>query len=265
MFVRRWSLHSVFDVAAHNAAANAAAGQSFGRLAAHADGECRLLGDVFGYTMQLLLFVMCMTSLLVKWHLEKPQRRFKIFVLDTSKQCVGAGWYHILNISLSIFLNSNRGYSADECAWYWSTFMLDSTLGLVCNWLILRASEKALGYTSGDYDEEPGKGDHEEFMDSEGTIDYWQWAKQGLTYCAIITVSKCLVSTLLFVDGVAAHLGVWGTMWIADPNSRLVFVMVITPTIMNTISFWVTDEFIRRGLDHIAHGHADHAEAAPAG
>lgn len=213
------------------------------------EGECYLLADTFGYAMQLLLFVFSMGSLLLKWYLEVPRRQFTVFAADMSKQCFAGGWYHILNVCLSMALeNAKSQYGADECAWYWTQFMIDCTVGLWLNWVILRGTEKFFGYESGRYLSD-FEGNTK--VDATGdpmqavSVDYQEWLKQGLVFCFIVTCSKFLIVAALLVDGVASMFGIWGTMWIEDPQMRLIFVMVITPVVMNTMAFWVTDEFIR--------------------
>lgn len=201
--------------------------------------ECYLLGDAFGYAMQIVLFVFCMGSLLLKWVLERPQRRFFIFAMDTSKQCVAAGCYHVLNMSLAVALDhAQSAYLADECAWYWTSFIIDCTFGLLLNYLILRTTEWLFGYESGHY------GDIEE-SSTDDTIDWHAWLNQVLVFCMVICLSKLIVTSFLLFNPWVAKLGMWGTYWIKNPDDRLLFVMVITPTVMNTMAFWVTDEFIK--------------------
>lgn len=204
--------------------------------------ECFLLADTFGYVMQGLLFFLTMGTLLLKWKLEVPQRPFKIFALDISKQCMGAGWYHVLNmVSSMVMMHAKANYHADECAWYWVQFMFDDTLGLYFNYTVLRLTERFFGYESGMYCD----GDSPSLEGLAVTVDFTEWLKQGLFWCLVISISKFCVLTALFCDGVASDIGIYGTTWIEDPETRLFFVMVVTPAIMNTMAFWVTDEFLK--------------------
>jgi len=41
------------------------------------------------------------------------------------------------------------------------------------------------------------------------------------------------------------EIGMAATHWIIDPDNRLIFVMVVTPLIMNAFQFWVQDSFLK--------------------
>merc|ERR1719265_33466 len=186
-----------------------------------------------------------MGSLLLKWVLERPQRRLSIFAMDTSKQCVAAGCYHILNMSLAVALDQmSTTYLADECAWYWTSFIIDTTLGILLNYLILRTTEWLFGYESGHY------GDIDENSKDGDQVDWNAWINQVLVFCMVICLAKLIVTSFLLLNPWVALLGMRGTYWIKDPDDRLLFVMVITPTVMNTLAFWVTDEFIKANVAH---------------
>merc|ERR1719265_1362236 len=77
-----------------------------------------------------------MGSLLLKWVLERPQRRLSIFAMDTSKQCLAAGCYHILNMSLAVALDhATSKYLADECVLSSKKLTSGVTVGIVLNYL----------------------------------------------------------------------------------------------------------------------------------
>lgn len=199
--------------------------------------ECRVLGDFFGYALQFFLFCFCMGSLLLKWYCEVPQRRLKVFVMDTSKQCCAAAWLHFLNLILAMKLPGSKGH---QCAWYWVNLMGDSTLGLLIVFLVLRVSESVLGYKSGLY--------MDSNTDGEVAPDYCRWIKQILGFMLIVSIKKVVIAS--FLVGIlpwSLHWGVWATGWIRNPNARLAFDMVLTPLVMDTFYFWVTDSFIKCG------------------
>merc|ERR1719387_1195839 len=118
--------------------------------------QCNILSDTFGFIVQGLLFGVCVGSLLLKWYMEVPRRKFKIFLLDSSKQIVGAGVIHVLNMACAMWFTelSAGGEEADECAWYWVNIMIDTTFGCIVCWALLKLSELLFGYDSGHY----GKG-----------------------------------------------------------------------------------------------------------
>eukprot|EP00747_Dinoflagellata_sp_TGD_P165257 gnl/TRDRNA2_/TRDRNA2_186301_c0_seq1.p1 gnl/TRDRNA2_/TRDRNA2_186301_c0~~gnl/TRDRNA2_/TRDRNA2_186301_c0_seq1.p1 ORF type:complete len:266 (-),score=38.43 gnl/TRDRNA2_/TRDRNA2_186301_c0_seq1:125-922(-) len=203
------------------------------------DGECHLLGDSIGYLVQMLLFTVCMCSLLIKWRIESPPRTLKVFFLDTSKQICSSCWLHGLNLLIAMRLRRRADTAGDECSWYWINLMADTTFGLVVVYSTLRLSEKLFGYQSGNYRVNVGP-------DQELQVDYSKWFRQIVLYLAIVSVKKTAVVLLIWL--LLPHsmgAGVWATQWIGDVHVRLIFVMVITPVFMDTFSFWVTDNFIK--------------------
>lgn len=226
--------------------------------------ECKVLHDWFGLVIQGVLFAATMGSLLLKWKLEKPQRKFWIFLLDSSKQIVGAGVIHCLNMAFAMLFGQLNHGGVDECSWYWVNIMIDTTLGVLICYGLLKASEKLLGYDSGKY----GKGS-QTGIDWETNPDYKTWGQQIAVWCVIVCLMKCIVVLIMWVgvvfwawlSGAATH------AFSSDPKTRLILVMVITPLIMNFFQFWVTDSFLKYKKafeqDAAAKESAKDAEAAP--
>lgn len=179
-----------------------------------------------------------MGSLVLKWWLEVPRRRFKTFLLDTSKQIFGSGWLHCLNMIFAI--TAHNLVSADECAWYWINLMVDCSLGLVIVYSLLSTSEKLFGYESGLYSISKDDQHWEE------NVDFTRWAAQILGYLLILTVKKLSVTLLLLVLlPYSASLAETCTHWVSNPRIRLFWVMVLTPLVMDTFSYWVSDNFLK--------------------
>jgi len=58
--------------------------------------------DVFTIAVQIVLAILALGSLWIKRMREVPKRNFKTWSLDVSKQGIGAGYAHVLNmVSLS--------------------------------------------------------------------------------------------------------------------------------------------------------------------
>lgn len=206
-----------------------------------APSECKILEGWFGYVVQGLLFSVCVGSLLLKWYMEVPRRRFKIFLLDSSKQIVGAGVIHCLNMVCAIIFASMEDALADECAWYWVNIMIDTTFGVVVCWGFLKLSEWMFGYDSGHY----GKG-AKTGIDWDHDPDYGKWGKQIAVWCLIVCLMKGVVVIIMFsAMSFWEWLSVACTHWIEDKEWRLMFVMIVTPTCMNIFQFWVTDSFLK--------------------
>jgi len=211
-------------------------------LGAGAGEGCQVLSDALGVVMQGLLFLVVMGSLWLKWWTEKPRRRLMIFALDSSKQVVGAGAIHAVNLALSmLFGGSFSSQGADECAWYWANLMLDTTFGVFVCWVLLRLTERLLGYSSGCYMDEARTG-----IDWEGSPDYAEWARQIAAWCGVVGAMKLIVLFVLWCFASSwAQLSMVSTCWVGGRQARLVFVMIITPTFMNIFQFCVTDSYLK--------------------
>eukprot|EP00388_Colpodella_angusta_P008264 GDKJ01022725.1.p1 GENE.GDKJ01022725.1~~GDKJ01022725.1.p1 ORF type:complete len:429 (-),score=83.97 GDKJ01022725.1:141-1427(-) len=114
-------------------------------------GGCTLLPGVFGIALQGLLAVMAFCSLLIKRYREVPRRPWKIFFLDSSKQFLGSGWLHFLNIVCAEIFSNSDFSSADACEWYWVNIVVDTTIGTVICYYLVLVSEWLFQYESGSY------------------------------------------------------------------------------------------------------------------
>eukprot|EP00928_Gymnodinium_smaydae_P063020 TRINITY_DN46725_c0_g1_i1.p1 TRINITY_DN46725_c0_g1~~TRINITY_DN46725_c0_g1_i1.p1 ORF type:complete len:383 (+),score=81.10 TRINITY_DN46725_c0_g1_i1:58-1206(+) len=204
-------------------------------------GECHILSDSFDFAMQALLFFLCLSTVLLKWYLEQPRRQFWVFSLDMSKQVVAALWYHFLNMTFAMWIQASRPrLEADECAWYFVNFMIDTTLGLVLNYVFLKYTEKMLGYNSGFYWKVSDDTQEQSVFDTSAFL------LQLSLFVLIVTLSKLVVVATMFLSPpLWSFVGVMGTTWIKNTDGRLFFVMVLTPMVMDTIFFCATDEFIK--------------------
>jgi STIMATE family len=77
----------------------------------------------------------------VKRRQEKPQRCWTIFALDTSKQVCSNIMLHFFNTSVAIYFVSSASEHKDECSGYFLSVMLDTTIGVLLVFLILKGSE----------------------------------------------------------------------------------------------------------------------------
>lgn len=205
--------------------------------------SCKLIGNFFGYCVQLALFAVCLSTLLIKWYIEVPRRRLLVFLMDSTKQIVGSMWLHFLNLFIAIRVSAvgvvNKA-PGDECTWYWTHLMADCTIGLVVVYVILRLSERKFGYRSGYYYNTLGADGGQEGP------DWGKWGMQIAGYLAIVSVKKLSVSVMIWMTlPLSVTLGTFATSWLSNAKLRLLFVMVLTPMVMDTFSMWVTDSFIK--------------------
>jgi len=211
-------------------------------LLQHGGGPgCQVLSGFSGYVVQGMLFAVCVGSLLFKWWIEEPQRKLQIFILDSSKQFVGAGVIHFWNLVCAMAFSRFEASAADECAWYWVNIMIDTTFGVAVCWVLLKLTERVFGYDSGHYGKGAVTG-----IDWEGSPDFNKWFRQIFAWCCIVSAMKLLVVVIMYSFApVFEKIAVACTHWITNRTLRLVFVMIITPTCMNMFQFWVTDSFLK--------------------
>mmetsp|Transcript_5296 Transcript_5296/g.12638 ORF Transcript_5296/g.12638 Transcript_5296/m.12638 type:complete len:260 (+) Transcript_5296:91-870(+) len=210
----------------------------FGQLAPE---KCRILDGWWGYLVQGLLFFVCFGSLILKRQMEIPQRTWLVFFLDSSKQIAGATVIHILNMVCAWYFADMEGATADECAWYWINIMIDTTVGVLICWGLLKVTEKLFGYDSGHYGKGASTG-----IDWEKDPDYGTWLHQILIWCAIVCTMKAIVVLIMWLYSAEWEvLAILATHWIEDRKMRLLFVMLITPTVMNIFQFWAQDAFLK--------------------
>jgi STIMATE family len=145
-----------------------------------------------------------------------------------------------MNVMSALILSQKKGNN--PCLWYFITLILDTTLGILIAYIILKIIEnvsKQYGWSkliSGNYSEE-----------TEEENDLAAWALQLMVWVTIVAVTKgfLLFSTLYF-NSFFTQVG----KYILDPfqskpKAELVFVMIIVPTIMNIFQFWVQDNFLK--------------------
>ncbi|KAK7102874.1 hypothetical protein V1264_021033 [Littorina saxatilis] len=192
-----------------------------------------LLG-AFGLFVQALLAFLAFTCLIVKRYCEpKSSRRpWKIWFFDTSKQALGAAVIHFANVFLADM------FTGDPCTWYFISFLLDSTAGLLVIYLGLKLTQilahrstcKSLYF--GEYGEPPQCN---------------AWVGQTALYIIVMIVEKLLM-TFLVLPSFWVKVRKFIMTPIKDPRLELAIVMFIVPLIVNAILFWVVDNFLKRSI-----------------
>ncbi|CAH1784250.1 unnamed protein product [Owenia fusiformis] len=201
-----------------------------GLEASHCDHGA-LLGPL-GLFVQGLLAFLAFTSLIVKRFLEpKPERRpWRIWFYDTSKQAVGAAVIHFANVFLA------GVFTGDPCTWYFVSFLLDSTIGLVVIYILLKLTQVVVRRKHwdtlkfGEYGKPPACN---------------AWIGQSALYILVIIVEK-IIMTLLVLPSFWEEVRKFIMSPIKSPKLELVIVMFIVPLIINAFMFWVVDNFLMR-------------------
>lgn len=209
-----------------------------------------LAGDQ-GKIVQGVLFLFCCASLIFKYWKNHGGRTLWEFGLDSSKQLCGAGWIHFMNIVFAEKLEDKFKTAGDECDWYWVNIVIDTTLGTCVTYTLLLGfthfiksalpAEKAAEFESGKY------------KNQDGTIHWPAYFKQIVVWLCIVSLMKAsMVCLMILGHGVLLDLAqlVLGPVEREDSFTlKLLAVMVVTPTVMNSLQFWVTDNIIRKKED----------------
>lgn len=192
--------------------------------------------------IQLILASVCVATLIVKRNLEVPQREWNVWFFDFLKQGIGSSFGHITNLLISSRIAYSE-HEIDECQWYFVVYVTDSTLGTLCNLLLLVIAEKvARNFHSetakalkncGDYGDPP-------------TCS--TFSTQLALWIAIVIVSKVLVIGVLILLEIPLN-DLVGTIFDHFEGFRrleLIFVMVVVPFVLNILQFWVQDTFLKK-------------------
>ncbi|KRX89241.1 Vacuolar protein sorting-associated protein 11 -like protein [Trichinella pseudospiralis] len=194
--------------------------------------RCRAedLVDSYGLSIQLILATMAFASLIVKRLLEPRQTRrpWTIWFFDTSKQAVGSSVIHAMNIVLAGL------FRGDPCTWYFVSFLLDSTLGLLIIYtgvkLVTAAASCRKDWSTlrfGEYGDPP---------------QCRPWLHQCLAFVILSVIEKFFVTLLLLMR-------FWKSVReialspIRNPKVEVTLVILVFPFLINTIMFWVVDNF----------------------
>jgi len=207
---------------------------------------CELLSGFFGVLVQCLLFFTCIGILVIKKLFDRGERTWLEFSLDSSKQVLGAGWAHLLNLLSSMLLGFQ--FVGSQCEWYWITILLDTTIGVAVEYGLLRLSMAALrrccdasraeDFHQGDY--------YGPLPDGTLKIAYRRFLKQIVLWLLIVSAMKILIILIMVISRLALMACAKMALYRFSDNSKLIFVMVITPGVMNAFQMVVVDAFIRK-------------------
>eukprot|EP00811_Abedinium_folium_P002715 NODE_12494_length_1221_cov_9.744973.p1 GENE.NODE_12494_length_1221_cov_9.744973~~NODE_12494_length_1221_cov_9.744973.p1 ORF type:complete len:246 (+),score=71.70 NODE_12494_length_1221_cov_9.744973:121-858(+) len=209
---------------------------------------CDVLPGFFGFFIQFLLFVACVLTLAYKKSRDR-MRTWAEFLLDSSKQLLGAAWIHVLNLVFAQQLEATL-QSGDECEWYWVNIMVDTTLGVGVEYVLLSLIMGALIRCLG----EDAAADFESGSYYDGrspSFDRYRYLKQLLVWGVVVSGMK--LSMLLLMVLAAQQLQALAHFMLmpffANSSIKLLVVMIVTPMIMNSFQFWVVDNIIKKKVD----------------
>lgn len=142
--------------------------------------RCHLLGPT-ALVVQAIMGVMVLSSLVVKRHLEKRKRPWRVWMLDVGKQLVGQATLHALNILVrcagmtmtrafwlhdttdtQISMSAADSSDKNPCSLYFLNILIDTTVGVGIFYVGLLLYTKLFvkhlgpeGFTSGQYGRPP--------------------------------------------------------------------------------------------------------------
>ncbi|CAE7620956.1 tetA [Symbiodinium sp. CCMP2456] len=187
-------------------------------------------------------------ALLVKWSQFHDGRDFSEFLMDSSKQLIGAAWIHLLNLLFAQKMEKHyEEAGGDECDWYWINIVVDCTLGVACTYVLLQLSTRIILATVPDQAPDFKTGEYR----VNGGIDAAKYIKQLAVW--LVVVSSMKVGMVVFMAVFHTLLLAVARMTLApfasSPNLKLLVAMIATPFCMNALQFWVTDNFIKKQGD----------------
>ena len=209
-----------------------------------ASNKCELFGP-FGFFVQFTLGVISFGSLYLKRHLEYPKRSLRIWLLDVSKQGISTFLLHFLNLFLAVTLSKEN--DDDACVWYLNNILLDTTCGVLFQWIFVRCLEILARHLKIDILISGCYYSIDTTLFNDNTIDYGIWFSQMSIWCLISSLAKFINYILL---NVASEFfrefgnGVLKSMH-EHPKFKLVFVMIIVPLLTACFQYWITDNFLK--------------------
>lgn len=207
------------------------------------EAGCSLLGDTFGLIVQMALGLLAFSVLTVKYLREREDRDFKDWSMDTGKQGAGSllahGWNMIFASALTTHYGSKSGH--DPCVFYLMNFVVDSVLGCLGNYLLLKAVEWTGGRCGKESLRDTGN------YGSKGKTKIRRFLLQLAVWLWIITVVKVILLFTIIIP-LQKQLYKAGEVLMAglNPRMELIMVMVFIPVTFNAIVFWMTDSFLKK-------------------
>ena len=211
--------------------------------------QCYLL-DIFSFIVQGILGIISLSCLMVKRYYERPQRPWIIWFCDVLKQICSALTVHFLNLFISIFVSD----LADECIWYFLNMFLDTTIGvLVCFLLMKLAHYLAEIFNIGILKVEF----YFDVVEKNGEKEYILIPKiylaQLIVWIIVILLQK--ISQLILNSWFKVPFEIFGNFILApftfNPRFELVCVMILFPIFLNAVQFWLFDEILKIHPEHL--------------
>mmetsp|Transcript_99861 Transcript_99861/g.286884 ORF Transcript_99861/g.286884 Transcript_99861/m.286884 type:complete len:510 (-) Transcript_99861:279-1808(-) len=192
---------------------------------------CAPLPGSLGWAVNLTVLWTCASVLIAKklWY-EADDRLWRDFILDGSRQFIGAMWALLLSAPMR------------SCGGMWTTTLLETTLGVFVEYLALvflsrlfrQASGNVRAFATGEY------------CDSCGKFSRRIYTMQLVLWLMCVTIMRFAVwSVASSYDVGSEDTAVQAVSW--NPRVERVLVLLITPCLMRGFQVWLTDDFIKKG------------------
>mmetsp|Transcript_84812 Transcript_84812/g.137551 ORF Transcript_84812/g.137551 Transcript_84812/m.137551 type:complete len:242 (+) Transcript_84812:92-817(+) len=198
--------------------------------------QCHAICDFFGsfgFFVQFILALFSFSALIIKRYQEKPPRNIQVFKFDVFKNGFGAGVVHFMNI----FIAMQFAGKEDPCPWYFIQILLDTTLVVFLNFIVLRQVEDfilsryGVDVSSGNY------GDPPEWKRFFHQLGVW-----------VFVVVACKLGTTVVEYVFEEPLASFGLLILSplcfNPHLELFIVVVLLPLILNAFQFWMVDSYL---------------------
>jgi hypothetical protein len=167
---------------------------------------------------------------------------------------MSAGWAHTLNLFLAVYLEL-QVHKGNGCDWYFVNFMCEFILGVLIVYLIHKAvlhfADKydILVLQSGVY-----LSIHDAqyiyrytWEELDRHINYKVWTIQMVVWLMIVSIAKLIVFAIEF--SFAEEIINFGievlSVFNGYPNMELTFVMIVVPFLLNSMQYWIQDNFLK--------------------
>lgn len=204
---------------------------------------CNLIGNPIAILVQFGLGLVMALTLVVKWRLERPRRRARVWIFDALKQAIAAGVQHGCNVVIAAVVRSEGGEGDEECGWYMVSFTIDACLGTGLSLLLLRYAVEPLArryayrplIESGDY----GQPDN---------IRVRWWAIQLASWLGVNVLARALCGTIigLLHDDLTPFVRWLSRQFKGEAIWYLLVSMVGTPAVFNVVQVIIQDTCLKK-------------------
>jgi hypothetical protein len=217
--------------------------------------QCTLLEGGFAMFLQFMIGIVALSSLVYKRYVVEPEPRrpYEVWCMDVGKQVIQSVFIHFSNIGLAIMISDvalNGKGEHDECAFYFISFTLDTFVGVLIIYLVLKLST----VIAEKYDIPPLK---EHGYYGEPPQSNWYIMQLGVFIFASI-ISKASLGMLMWLSSERlSDLGNWLFRPVQSvPAFELLIVMVICPMFMSMLQYWCVDNFLMDNNVNERHSYA---------